>query len=155
MILEQSLGLGTYTFNVASPLGGLDPNIVLGLFTWNDDPAYNHREIDVEFSRWGDATDPTAGQYVVQPYDRAGNLTRFVQPVTGASTHAFTWARKSVLFASNTAAGATIAGWRYSGPDVPRPGGERTHINLWLRGGAAPVDGAEVEVVITSFSFAR
>jgi hypothetical protein len=155
VILGQSLGFGTYTFRVASPLGNLDPNVVVGLFTWNNDPAYNHREIDVEFARWGNASDPTAGQYVVQPYDRAGNLRRFVQPATSASVHAFTWASKSVFFASGTPAGQPIAEWRSKSPDVPRPGGERVHINLWLNGGTPPLDGAETEVVISSFSFTR
>jgi len=155
VILAQSLGFGKYTFSVASPLGDLDPNVVVGLFTWNDDPAYNHREIDVEFARWGKAADPTAGQYVVQPYDRAGNLRRFVQPTTPASVHAFTWASKSVLFTSATTAGQAIASWRNTSRDVPRQGGERVHINLWLNGGTPPADGAETEIVISSFSFTR
>ncbi len=153
VILGRSLGFGKYTFRISSPLGNLDPNVVAGLFTWNDDPAYHHREIDVEFARWGNATDPTAGQYVVQPYDRAGNLRRFVQPATSASVHSFTWASKSVSFTSATAAGQTIASWRHTSRDVPRPGGERVHINLWLDGGSPPLDGAETEIVISSFSF--
>ena len=49
------LGYGTYTFTLASRVDQLDKNIVLGLFTWDDtDPAYYHREIDIEFSRWGE-----------------------------------------------------------------------------------------------------
>jgi hypothetical protein len=155
VILGQSLGFGKYTFSVASPLGNLDPNVVVGLFTWDDDPAYNHREIDVEFARWGNTADPTAGQYVVQPYDRAGNLKRFVQPATSASVHAFTWASKSVLFTSATTDGQAIASWRNTSRDVPRRGGERVHINLWLNGGTPPADGAETEIVISNFSFTR
>ncbi|MCA1677257.1 MAG: hypothetical protein LC799_35460 [Actinobacteria bacterium] len=155
VILDRSLGYGQYTFNLASPVGNLDPNVVLGLFTWNDDPAYNHREIDVEFARWGNASEPTNAQYVVQPYNRAGNLKRFVQPLTAPSVHAFAWARKSVDFASTAAAGQTIASWRYTGPDVPRSGGERVHINLWLYRGTPPVDGAESEVVVSGFTFTR
>ena len=155
VILGQSLGFGKYTFRVASPLGTLDPNVVVGLFTWSDDPAYNHREIDVEFARWGNQADPTAGQYAVQPYDRAGNLSRFIQPATAASVHSFTWAPRSVLFTSATNNGQSIASWRTTSRDVPRQGGERVHLNLWLDGGAAPVDGAETEIVISSFSFTR
>lgn len=154
VILNQSLGYGKYTFNVASTLGNLDPNVVLGLFTWSDDPAYNYREIDVEFARWGNPTDPTNAQYVVQPYDRAGNLRRFVQPLSGPSIHGFTWAPRSVAFSSRSAAG-DIASWRYTGRDVPRQGGERVHINLWLNGGTPPLDGAETEVVVSGFTFTR
>jgi len=155
VVLDRSLGYGRYAFSVASPLGQLDPNVVLGLFTWNDDPAYNHREIDIEFSRWANAADATNAQYVVQPYDRPGNLLRFVQPLAAPTVHAFTWASKSVTFSSTTGTGQAIAGWRYTGRDVPRSGGERTRINLWLYGGNAPADGAEVEVVLSGFSFSR
>jgi hypothetical protein len=32
-------------------------DVVLGLFTWDDtSPDYSHREIDIEFSRWGEVT---------------------------------------------------------------------------------------------------
>lgn len=155
VILNESLGRGTYSFTVDSPIGTLDPNVVLGLFTWSDDPAYNHREIDVEFARWGNAAGPTNAQYVVQSSPLAGSLQRFAQPSSAPSVHAFTWARKSVAFASRTSGGESIADWRYSGSAVPRPGGERTHINLWLDNGRPPVDGASVEVVLSNFSFAR
>ncbi|MEJ7771141.1 MAG: hypothetical protein WKF51_04520 [Geodermatophilaceae bacterium] len=56
-------------------------------------------------------------------------------------------------FHSATARGITVAEWDYRGPDVPVAGDERTRINLWLYGGAAPTDGAEVEVVLSAFGF--
>jgi hypothetical protein len=155
VILDRSLGYGTYSFTIASPVGALDPNVVLGLFTWDDDPAYNHREIDIELARWGNAADPTNAQYVVQPYATAGNLKRFLQPATAPSVQSFAWASKSVTFASSTSTGQSIAGWRYTGKSVPRPGAERTRINLWLQGGAAPIDASEVEVVLSNFTFTR
>ena len=155
VILDRSLGYGTYTFRIATPIGDLDPNITLGLFTWDDNPASNHREIDVEFARWGNALDPTNAQFVVQPSEQAGNLMRFAQPLAAPSVHSFTWAAKSVTFASTNATGQAIAGWRYAGRDVPRAGRERTHLNLWLNKGAPPVNGAEQEVVVSSFSFRR
>jgi hypothetical protein len=155
VILSESLGYGTYSFTVDSPIGTLDPNVVLGLFTWSDDPAYDHREIDVEFARWGNAGGPTNAQNVVQSNPLASSLNRFVQPSSAPSVHTFTWAHKSVTFASRTAGGQSIASWRYKGSGVPRPGGERTHINLWLDHGTPPVNGAAVEVVLSNFSFAR
>ncbi len=153
VVLDHSLGYGTYQFNLASPTGQLDPNVVLGLFTWSDTAAYNHREIDVELARWGDPTATTNAQYVVQPYSRAGNLVRFAQPADPTTSHQFTWGPKAVSFLSTTGAGATIASWKYTGRDVPRSGDERTHINLWLNGGAPPTDGNEVEVVLSGFTF--
>jgi len=153
VVLDRSLGYGTYRFDVDSPTGNLDPNVVLGLFTWSDDPAYNHREIDIELARWGNPAAPNA-QYVVQPYDHVGNLFNFLHTGDAPTTHQFTWASNRVSFLS-TAAGRTIATWKYGGRDVPRAGNERTRINLWLDGGAPPTDGNEVEVVQSRFSFSR
>jgi len=155
VVLGRSLGYGTYRFTLASPVGRLDPNVVLGLFTWSDDPAYNHREIDVEVARWGNAPTARNAQYVVQPYDHPGNLVTFVQPDTAPTSHEFTWAPNGVSFRSATAGGSTIAAWKYGGPDVPRAGDERTRINLWLDRGTPPTNGAEVEVVLSGFSFTR
>lgn len=135
--------------------GRLDPNITLGLFTWNDNPASNHREIDVEFARWGNALEPTNAQFVVQPYGTPGNLKRFLQPLATPSVHTFAWAARSVTFASRDATGRAIADWRYGGRDVPRAGPGRVHLNLWLNNGTPPTDGAEQEVVVSNLSFTR
>lgn len=153
VILGQSLGYGTYRFDLESPAGQLDPNVVLGMFTWSDRAAYSHREIDVELARWGDAASGTNAQYVVQPFDRPGNLVRFQQPAEGPTSHQFSWTSKAVSFLSTTATGATIADWKYTGRSVPKAGDERARINLWLHGGAPPTDGNEVEVVLSGFTF--
>ncbi|MCA1682384.1 MAG: hypothetical protein LC685_00005, partial [Actinobacteria bacterium] len=149
--LDHGLGYGTYRFSVASAIGALDPNVILGLFTWSDDPAQSHRELDVEMARWGSATDPTNAQYVVQPAGPAGHLTRFTQPSSATSSvHSFTWLPGSVQFASTAGNGSPIAGTSYSGADVPTPGSERVHINLWLYAGLAPTDGAAVGVTLSA-----
>jgi hypothetical protein len=151
VINQQSLGRGTYSWTVQGDLNALDQNAVLGLFTWNDDPAYNHREIDIEFARWSYAGDPTNGQYVVQPYSSTGNLVRTTQPAgITSSTHAFTWRATSVFFESTSAQPGT---WTYAGPDVPQPGGENARMNLWQFRGQAPSNGQNIEVVITDFTF--
>jgi hypothetical protein len=151
VVNTQSLGRGTYTWVLDSPVDALDRNVVLGLFTWNDAPDYNHRELDVEFARWGNAADPTNGQFVVQPYDGPGNLQRITLAAGAApSTHGFTWGTDRVDFFSPS---ASPSGWSYTGPDVPQPGGENARMNLWLFRGAAPSDGRSVEVVIRSFTF--
>lgn len=152
VINHASLGYGTYTWTIGSaPV--LDPNVVLGLFTWNDDPAYHHREIDIEYARWGNASDPNNAQYVVQPWDTAGNEHRWQESsLQGGSTHAFTWRPDRVEFVSRAADGTILHAWTYDGPDVPVPGGENPRINLWLFGGQAPTDGQPVEVIVDSFT---
>lgn len=154
MVLAQSLGYGTYRFSVASPIGALDPNVVLGLFTWSDDPASNHRELDIEFARWAHPLDAMNAQYVVQPADLSGHLTPFSQPVSlTPSVHSFNWTPRRVVFTSVAGDGRPIADWAYAGADVPEHGGEHARINLWLHKGLVPTDGAEVEVVVSGFSF--
>ena len=150
VINQATLGYGTYSWTVGADLNALDPQVVLGLFTWNDDPAYNHRELDVEFARWGNRADPTNGQYVVQPYGEAGNLLRITQPPgVATTTHGFTWRPDTVDFFSS----AAPTSWSYAGPDVPRPGGENARMNLWLFRGTPPSNGQPAEVVITDFTF--
>lgn len=153
VIGPTSYGYGTYTFTIESDVSDLDPNVVLGLFTWSDRARWAHREIDIEFARWGSATDPTNAQYVVQPYDIPGQLKRFTQPGGTGSIHRFTWQPGVITWESRTAGGALIDGFTYSGAGVPVPGDERVRLNLWLFGGRAPLDGQPVEVLVRSFAF--
>src|SRR6185503_10281752 len=146
---------GTYTFNIASRVDALDQNAVLGLFTWSDRTQYANREIDIEFARWGNPADPTNGQYVVQPYDRPAHLKRITQPASSPSSHRFSWQQNRVSWESYDANGGLVDQYVYTGSDVPRTGDERVHLNLWLFRGAAPANGAPVEVVLSSFVFAR
>jgi hypothetical protein len=150
VINTASLGYGTYSWTIGSaPV--FDPNVVLGLFTWNDAPDYNHREIDFEYAKWGNASDTNNAQYVVQPYSTAGNEHRFRDPYLVAGvTHSFTWRPDRVDFRTDYANGTSHT-WAYTGPDVPVPGGENARINFWLFRGSAPQDGQDASVVIESF----
>ncbi len=153
VIGPTSFGYGTYTFTLVSDVSDLDPNVVLGLFTWSDKAPYAHREVDIEVADWGDPTASTNAQYVFQPWDVSGHLVRFNQPAVARSTHAFTWRAGTIAWQSRAGDGSHIASYAYSGADVPRPGDERVRLNLWLFGGAAPMDGQPVEVVVESFVF--
>jgi hypothetical protein len=150
VINTESLGRGRYSFELDSPVDALDPSVVLGLFTWSDDPAYANRELDIEFSRWGNAAEPTNAQYVVQPYDAGGHLQRITQPAAASSAHSFDWRAGAVTFSSTT---ATPSFWTYSGSDVPPLGAEHARMNLWLYRGSPPTNGKALEVVVRRFSF--
>ena len=152
IISRDSPGHGTYLFELATPVADLDRNAVLGLFTWSDKAQYAHREIDIEFARWGDATDATNAQYVVQPHDRAGHLHRLTAPPTAPTVHGFTWRPGQIVFASSDLT-SWDHDWTYTAPDVPRSGGENVRLNLWLFNGAAPTNDQEIEVVVTRFTF--
>jgi len=156
---SEPLGYGGYTFTLASRVDQLDKNVVLGLFTWDDTaPEYNYREIDIEFSRWGEEGGDNS-QFVVQPWDHAGNRHRFNMLLEGShSLHRFNWTRGSVQFSSYQGRppdlGGAIETWVYAGPDIPPAGAGNARINLWLLNGDPPSDRQGVEVIIEAFKFA-
>jgi hypothetical protein len=160
IVSARSFGCGSYRFELNSRIDNLNPNVVLGLFTWSDDPSYAYREIDVECSRFGNAADINNAQYVVQPYQIAGHLMRFRVP-TGLtnSTHSFTWETNRISFqslsGSYTAApypANVISNWTYN-LTTPQAGDENVRFNLWLVNGQPPTDNQEVEVILKSFQF--
>ena len=154
---SNSLGYGKYVFYVTGRIGQLNRNVVLGLFTWDNSPEEFHREIDIEFSRWGVEGDTNA-QYVVQPWDQPGNRHRWMMPESlDSSTHWFVWEPDSVCFLSVKGHqcvppfDSIIHSWVYMGSNIPTHGNENPRINLWLFNGNAPTDANEVEVIITKF----
>jgi len=160
VVSARTFGYGSYRFELNSPVDNLDPNAVLGLFTWSDDPAFAHREIDIEGSRWGNASDTNNAQYVVQPFDIPGHLVRLkVPPGQVLSTHSFIWNSSGVSYQSlrggyapNPDPTNQIRGWNYA-LSTPQTGDENVRLNLWLYNGAAPTDHQETEIVLTSFQF--
>ena len=157
IISEESFGYGTYTFTLDGPVEGLDPNAVLGLFTYADD----NREIDIEFSRWGKTGDHNA-QFVVQPGADPDGIKRFDGPKgTGSSTHSFSWQAGQVDFQS-MAEGNVLAS-STARQNVPLPDKEKVHINLWLFRGAphsvpsqpalSVSEPGRLEVIVSGFKF--
>jgi hypothetical protein len=147
VINTESLGPGRYSFHLGSPVSDFDPNVVLGLLTWSDDPAHSHREIEFEFSRWANARNPTNAQYVVQPF--RWNRKKVRQPPVASSTQSFDWRQGAVTFTSSSAEPSTWTTRHH----IPPPGGEHVHMNLWLYLGVPPNDGRTAEVIVTSFEF--
>jgi hypothetical protein len=151
----ESFGYGTYVFELAPGADRIDRNAILGLFTWETIAEHNNREIDIEISRWTDPDNDNC-QYVIQPYQRPGNIERFDLSLGDRpSTHSFAWTPEAVSFESRLgdAKGDLINAWAYTGPDLPAPGKERARLNLWLFDGIPPSDNRDVEVVVTRFGF--
>lgn len=155
--LLESLGYGTYTVQVGSPLNSLDQNTVAApLFIY----AGTNQELDVEYSGIGGLIpSPDNAQFVTQPYTVPGNLVRFVQPSATQFTVQMEWQADQVTFvawngwSSAPAASDIINQWTYTGSYIPPVGQERVHINLWLFNGSAPISGSGDEMVIHSFVF--
>lgn len=157
VVSQQNFGYGKYIFYLASRVDLLNENVVLGLFTWDDAPEYNHREIDIEFSRWSDPANDNS-QFVVQPWDSPGNMYRFNTYLKRRySTHSFEWRNGNILFQSFKGSSADprklIESWNYNGGDIPIPVNENPRINLWLYNGNSPSNNKAAEVVINKFEF--
>ena len=165
VVLTESLGYGTCIFETIGEIDDMDPPVILGMFTYDHNPEYDHREIDIEYGLFGAARGPNA-QFVLQPFDKAGNRLQFSADLDGHYlTHAFQWTPDAIVFASyhghradELAAGnlfavsddSVLARWTFDG-DVPPPGEEKIHINLWLYQTEHP--SRDHEVVFRSFTF--
>lgn len=162
VVCTRSFGYGTYRFYLESEVHNLDPMVVLGLFTWSDDPAYGHREIDIEFARFQGPSGPNAF-YTLVPHlgENPQRQDAFTWPSNILrSVHQFRWEPSRLIFQSIRGHRVPPPSpkyihrqWIYTGTDRPVPGGETPRINLWLLQGQPPTNAREVEVVITRFEY--
>ncbi|HKX30055.1 MAG TPA: glycoside hydrolase family 16 protein, partial [Blastocatellia bacterium] len=153
---RKSFGYGTYQF-VVQNAAKLDPRMVVTLFTWHyTNSEFNHREIDVELSRWGDPGQKNS-QYVIQPYYVPENIAKFESP-PGPVTYSFRWEPDQVTFRSvrgdgtGPAGGSPIFQHTFTS-EIPPAGGERVGMNFYLFEAAPPMSGAGAELIIENFIF--
>jgi hypothetical protein len=166
MFTTDRLGFGTYQWHVDGPIDVYDKNVVLGLFPYGPIEgigADGTNEIDIEFSRWGNASSPNADWTDYPSSGKTiGELT-FMFTLGGAalSTSRLVWSKTSItsaLFGSLQPVESAIGmlkTWTYAPPSPitnipqqPLPLG----MNLWCFG-APPSDGKPVEIVIRDFQF--
>lgn len=145
VIAQGTFGYGTYRWTLASDVTRLDGNAVLGMFTWSAEPRAAHREIDIEFARWGDPGVTRTGSFTLQatvpPTSRA-----FALPRANRSIHTLTWSPGRVAASSATPGGVPVT-WSVTDAAVPEPGGDvAPRINLWLFRGLAPATPQQVTV---------
>lgn len=155
----KALGMGTYEFQVVGAIDKFDPNIVLGLFDYPT-PGIGPdgtNEIDIEFARWGNPAWPN-GNWTVYPASVGPKSTshtfEFSLHGTG-TTHRFTRTATSVAYTA-LEDDKPFQSWTFAPPDPARQVPQAAlpvHLNLWLFQGKAPVDGKEVEIVVTKFSY--
>ena len=155
--LTESLGHGEYAFQIVGPVDGttFDPEVVLGLFTFDYFSEYPHRELTLEMSCWGEPGCATDAQYVVQPWDEPGHRERWDLPPTSASTHVLDWQPAAVTFSSHQGLGTggpLLHAWTYAdAATIPDEGTETVLVNLWPAGGESPP--SDHEVVIREVDF--
>jgi hypothetical protein len=149
VVLNRTLGYGTYRWTVDGPLSTLDPNVVLALFTYdNSTTSPTNREIDFEASRFATPGDVFNAQYVVQPYETPFNLQRITLPNTNVHTITMTWLPGKVTFSADS-----LPLWTNSSSSVPTSSTEQVHMSLWLYRGVPPSNAKPVSVEVTNFQF--
>jgi len=164
VILQESFGYGVYLFQTHGRLDILAPWMVAGFFTWDNEAPAPNREIDFEYSRWGDDAATSNTQYVIQPYDTPGNRYRFHIDLTDAApdlTHVMVWKPDSVWFRTchgrhslgDLRQSDLAAEWRYTGADVPDRGAENFRINFWLCQAPPPEAATTTTFVVPWFRF--
>lgn len=161
LVSNASFGHGTYRFYLDTPVDNFDPNVVVGLFTWKTgDPAYYYREIDIEFSKWGNARSGYNADYAVQPYTTPGQSIDFYIPAgLTKTTHSFLWApgfvtARSVIGDSATPSNPSQVIREHTFRNgIPPAGGENVRMNLWLFQGRAPKTKRTIEVIVNRFEF--
>ncbi len=174
VVMSESLGYGTYSFQTNSRLDNLDANATFGAFTWDpfgDDPRqpdFPNREIDFEDSRWGNPLRTTNSQFVVQPYNVLGNVQPFTLPDLSSDprlTRILKWNQGRVEFIAlrghhpptDYPAEAIIQRFVYledisQNRLVPTPGRENFRFNLWLNRDM-PLGSEPIEVIINKFAY--
>lgn len=153
VICTQPLGYGRYLFFFSSRLDNLDKQVVAGAFVY----GANTSEIDIEFSKWGQGGRVGFYQYAVHLGVRQDGLFRRPYATRAKrSIHGFHWTPRQILFESHLGhqgRSQSFQKWAYPSTDVPVPGDERVHINLWLFQGQEPSRGRETHIIVDRFVF--
>jgi hypothetical protein len=155
----SNLGFGTYQWQIESQLDTLDPWVVLGLFPYKGPDGRN--EIDIEYTRWGNASGDN-GWWTVYPNSGTTiGQTHFNFALSGTyTTSRFTWSSSGVqywLLGGFQPVGTTlnvINSWNYRPANPNRNIPQKAmplHMNLWLYQGHAPANAQPAEVIIRDF----
>lgn len=171
---QQRFSFGKYQWWVISRLDYLDRDVVLGLFTYDDNGTDYRNEIDVEYARWGNAA-AKPGNFTVWPARRLTACTSgwtfspqgactlpFPVALNGTyTTQRFTWRTSSIYFQalhghrndnSYPIKVANYAPGNYLSAIPQRS--LKVHMNLWLSNGRCRSDiTTPIEVVIRSFTY--
>lgn len=154
----KSLGYGKYVFYIDHLPQPLDKDVVIGLFMYDHSDTSNfHKEIDIEFSKWGKDTAMNS-QYVIQPFEE--KAFRFNTDLNRPTRHEFTVRKKRISFNSRYEHGinpdsisSQYQVWKYNPDQAYKTSDEKVSINLWLYKASEPSNLKEMEVVISRFEF--
>lgn len=100
VISKENLGYGTYAWTIQGDPHLFADNVVLGLFSWDNNSFYTqaNSEVDIELSYWGNRSNPSPLTYSVQPVsfgpvyeERSHKVDMEDALLAGVTTHVFNW----------------------------------------------------------------
>jgi len=149
--LPSGLGRGTYEFLVKTRSDTIDRNLVNGFFLYQDDT----HELDVEWSKWGNATNVNNGDFGIQP----STFKYWHQDIVSGNWHkeriiwtAVDGGPDQVRFQVETNS-VVVQDWTQTLPTAVDPALALVHINNWMFQGKAPSNGASELLTLASFTF--
>jgi hypothetical protein len=148
----MTLGYGKYLFHLATAVDGLDPNVILGLFTWSNENDFANREMDVECGRWINPADYANAQFVVQPYFLTSHLVRYRIPTLATNaTPSFNWQTNAIAFlcTTGTTAASAIGTNALLNPDFES--GSGSSASNWVQFGDAYRTATNTTAAVTAF----
>jgi hypothetical protein len=155
--LTRSLGYGTYSFTI-DDISKLDPRVAFGIFTWDySTDQENHREFDIDISRWGDPENKNA-EFVIQPPFVPTNISRFDAPA-GKLKITIIWEPGRVTMITSRGAGrpeSSVVSKHVFTSEIPTPGSESVRMAFYLYSNpkrTLPELQHPEEVVVEKFEF--
>jgi hypothetical protein len=117
--------------------------------------AFGGNELDIDLSRWGNASGKNA-QYVVQPFYVPENVARFSVPA-GVVTHTLRWEPGTASFktvaGSDASPGAKVIGAHDFTSGIPAPAAETVHLDFYEFHHSKNIERHPAEVVIERFEY--
>ena len=158
--LVESLGYGQYIFQLEPNPARLDKDLVVGFFTYDhEDTLHHHREIDIEFSTWGNNNNKNS-QYVLQPFEVEENVYRYQTDLAQPTQHIISWRKGRIGFSSaylttrnDSVQAETYAEWSYKPKSKLKKNTEKFSMNIWLFKADFPSDFNDYEFVVSKFEF--
>lgn len=154
----DSFGMGSWQWQIEGRVDLLDKNVVFGLFNYSGNDGFD--EMDIEFARWGNASNPNLN-YTVWPAQTGNSNCSFTQnfSLSGTfSTHRFIRSSNAVVLKSmhgfynddtNLFATATCTSPPKSISQKKMP----AFINLWMFQGRVPSNAESVEIIVHEFKY--
>lgn len=130
---RDTIGYGTFTWVIQGDVENIPENIVVGLFTWDNESFFTqaNSEVDIEFSRWGNIETENTLYYSVQPVnfgtyypERSKEAETLPSDLIGVTTHSFTWTDTLIEWSSYKGEGINEANktayWSFDLDNPPR-----------------------------------